>query len=218
MANNAQGMRSVCLTFDFDGISLWIGTFASANISVLSRGEFGPVGVERLLALAKKYELPLTFCVPGHTAYCYPDLIRRIHAEGHEIVHHGWVHENPVNFSRDDERSNLERGFEAIEYAIGERPTGYRSPAWDLSQNSIELLLEAGFVYDSSCMGNDLYPYYLRKGDKASTTEPYIFGEVSELIEIPVTWGLDDWPAFDYFYGGNDGLRAPSAVRRDLAG
>jgi peptidoglycan-N-acetylglucosamine deacetylase len=205
--------HTVCLTFDFDAMSLWIGNFGVGNLSMISRGEFGIVGVERLLALAKKHSIPLTVAVPGHTAYCYPDLVKKIHSEGHEIVHHGWIHENPVKFSRDEERRNLEKGFAAIEYATGGRPIGYRSPAWDLSANSNELLLEAGFLYDSSCMANDFYPYYLRKGDKPSQTEPYIFGELTDLVEVPVTWNLDDWPAFDYVYGQNTGLMPPSAIR-----
>jgi peptidoglycan/xylan/chitin deacetylase (PgdA/CDA1 family) len=204
---------SVSLTFDFDGMSLWIGTFKSNNPSMISRGEFGTVGVERLLALLKKYDIPSTFCIPGHTAYCYPDLVRRIDSEGHEIAHHGWVHENPATFDRDGERGILERAFEALDWAAGVRPIGYRSPAWDLSPNSIDLLIEFGFVYDSSCMGSDFYPYYLRRGDSWSTTEPYIFGETTELVEIPVTWGLDDFPPYEYVPGANMGLYAPSAVR-----
>jgi peptidoglycan-N-acetylglucosamine deacetylase len=204
---------SVSLTFDFDGMSLWIGTFKSNNPSMISRGEFGAIGVERLLALLKKYDIPATFCIPGHTAYCYPDLVRRIYGDGHEIAHHGWVHENPATFDRDGERAVLERGLEALDWAAAVRPMGYRSPAWDLSPNSIDLLIEFGFLYDSSCMGSDFYPYYLRRGDKWSTAEPYVFGETTELVEIPVTWGLDDFPPYEYVPGANMGLYAPSAVR-----
>lgn len=208
----ADRNTNVALTFDFDGMSLWLGSFQSENPSMISRGEFGVIGCKRLLALLEEHDIPATFCVPGHTAYCYPDLIREIHAAGHEIVHHGWVHENPANFDRSGEKANLERGLEAIDYAIGERPIGYRSPAWDLSANSIELLLEFGFTYDSSCMGNDFYPYYLRNGDRPSTTEPYVFGETSELVEVSVTWGLDDFPPFEFVWAQNTGLMAPSAV------
>jgi peptidoglycan/xylan/chitin deacetylase (PgdA/CDA1 family) len=90
--------------------------------------------------------------------YAYPELVRRIREPGHELGHHGWVHENPQKFDRDGERRNLERGFEAFDKVVGERPRGYRSPAWDFSQNTIDLLREFGFEYDPSCMGNDLYP------------------------------------------------------------
>ena len=180
---------------------------------MISRGEFGAVvGIQRILDLLKKKNIQATFCVPGHTARAYPILIQRIHGEGHEIVHHGWVHENPADFDRDGEKRILELGLEALNEAAEVRPNGYRSPSWNMSPNSIDLLLEHGFVYDSSYMGGDFYPYYLRHGDKWSTTEPYTFGETCELVEVPVTWGLDDFPPFEYVKGQNHGLSAPSAV------
>ncbi len=203
---------SVCLCFDFDAISLWIGSTGSASPSTMSRGEFGAAAIPRILGLLERYDVRATFYTPGHTAYGYPDLVRRIRDSGHELGHHGWVHENPQNFDRDGERRNLERGFEALERVAGVRPRGYRSPAWNFSENTIDLLLEFGFEHDSSCMGNDVYPYYLREGDKASPTEPYVFGEPVELVEVPVTWGLDDFPAFEFVRGSNPGLRSPTDV------
>lgn len=213
MTDEQNRRLSCCLTFDFDAMSLWVGTFQSNNPSMISRGEFGAVvGLPRILDLLKRNEIRSTFCVPGHTAYAYPDLIKRIHDEGHEIAHHGWVHENPADFDRDGEKWVLERGLEGLEKAAGVRPKGYRSPAWDFGQYTVDLLLEYGFVYDSSCMGHDFYPYYLRKGDEWSTTEPYKFGEIVEIVEIPVTWGLDDFPPSEFVLGQNTGLSAPSAI------
>ena len=49
-----------------------------------------------------------SWCVPGHTALAYPDLIRRIRDDGHEIVHHGWVHENPASFDEVSVRLRLD--------------------------------------------------------------------------------------------------------------
>jgi peptidoglycan/xylan/chitin deacetylase (PgdA/CDA1 family) len=202
---------SCCLTFDFDAMSSWIAQ-GSSNPSEISRGEFGAVAVPRILALLREHRIRSTFCVPGHTAYAYPDLTVQIAADGHEIAHHGWVHENPGDFDRDGERRNLERGLKVLEEVAGVRPAGYRSPAWSLTPNSLELLLEAGFAYDSSCMGHDHYAYRLRRDDRWSRTEPYVFGAPTELIEVPVTWTLDDWPAFEYAPGLNRGLAATAAV------
>ena len=142
----ARGSHSVCLTFDFDGMSIWIGSFQSNNPSMISRGEFALVGLPRLLALLREREVPATFFVPGHTAHAWPDLVAQIAEEGHEIGHHGWVHENPAKLERDAEIEVFERGFEALEHVTGERPIGYRSAAWDFSPNSIDLLLDYGFL------------------------------------------------------------------------
>jgi peptidoglycan-N-acetylglucosamine deacetylase len=202
---------TVCLTFDVDGMSAWIGSHKTKNPSMISRGEFTVVATPRVLALLQKYGVPGTFCVPGHTVCAFPDLIRAIKDDGHEIGHHGWVHENPAAFDRDGEKRILTLGLEALD-KIGVRPHGYRSPAWSFSEHSVELLQEFGFQYDSSCMGHDFYPYYLRKNDAWGLDTPYQFGPVTDLVEVPVTWGLDDYPVFEYIPGGNAGNSAPSAV------
>jgi hypothetical protein len=75
------------------------------------------------------------------------------------------------------------------------------------------LLLEYGFLYDSSCMANDFNAYYLRSGDQWSLDEPYQFGTLTPLVELPVTWGLDDFPAFEFVFGVNQGYASPSQVQ-----
>src|SRR3972149_11521105 len=121
----AKSSTSVCLSFDFDGMALWIGSFQSNNPSMISRGEFALVGLPRLLDLLRDQGVPATFFVPGHTAHCYPDLVKRIASEGHEIGHHGWGHENPAKLEREAELGVFERGVGALGYAAGEGPTGH---------------------------------------------------------------------------------------------
>jgi peptidoglycan/xylan/chitin deacetylase (PgdA/CDA1 family) len=109
----------------------------------------------------------------------------------------------------------MERGLESFETVLGIRPTGYRSPAWDNSPNTIDLLLEYGFRYESSLMGDDFRPYWCRTGDVMQANGPYQFGRPVDLVELPVSWILDDFPHFEYFRsarGRNDGLSAPSKV------
>jgi peptidoglycan/xylan/chitin deacetylase (PgdA/CDA1 family) len=209
----ADDRHSVCLTFDFDGMSIWIGSWQSNNPSMISRGEFATIGLERILRVLRNHDARATFFVPGHTAWAWPDLVKRVADEGHEIGHHGWVHENPAMLDLEAEREVMDRGFEALDHAIGQRPVGYRSAAWDFSTNTLDLLLEYCLRYDSSCMANDFYPYYLRKGDKWSTTEPFEFGTLVDLVELPPSWNLDDFPAFEFVWRANTGLMPPSAVR-----
>ena len=61
--------------------------------------------------------------------------------------------------SRVEEKEHLRRGNDAIERATGRHARGYRSPSWDLSEQTVELLLAEGFLYDSSMMGHDHSPY-----------------------------------------------------------
>jgi peptidoglycan/xylan/chitin deacetylase (PgdA/CDA1 family) len=203
-------VSTVCLTFDFDAISLWIGPYAARSPSMISRGEFGAVGCERILRLLEREGIAATFFVTGHTADTYPDLTREIAAAGHEIGHHGYLHENPLALeTREREREVLLKGLDALDRAAGVRPVGYRSPAWDNSPWTIELLLEEGFRYESSLMGNDYSPYWCRVGDVIQPDGPYLFGPEVDLVEMPVSWILDDFPHFEYVSLRPEGLRLP---------
>lgn len=209
---------TVCLTFDFDAISIWIGPFAARSPSMISRGEFAAVGCERILRLLDREAIPAAFFVTGHTADTYPDHVRAIAAAGHEIGHHGYLHENPLALETPErERDVLLKGFAALDHAAGVRPIGYRSPSWDNSPYTIDLLLEQGFRYESSLMGNDYTPYWCRTGDVAQPDGPYLFGPEVDLVEMPVSWILDDFPHFEYLSVpdrgiARTGLSAPSKV------
>jgi peptidoglycan/xylan/chitin deacetylase (PgdA/CDA1 family) len=207
---------NVALTFDFDAYSLWIGTYDSNSPSMLSRGEFGPVGVMRILELLAKHKITATFFIPGHTVLAFPKVVRAIHEAGHEIAHHGWVHENPATLSPEEERAVLEKGLAIISDATGSRPVGYRSPAWDNSTSTVPLLLEYGFEYESSLMGGDFEPYWCRVGDSWSKTTEYSFGKPVNLVELPVSWSLDDFPHFEYVMAPNGIIQAVQTPRNVL--
>jgi peptidoglycan/xylan/chitin deacetylase (PgdA/CDA1 family) len=201
---------TVCLSFDFDAMSPWVRR--TNNPSAISRGEFGAVAVPRILDLLDTYDAKATFFTPGHTALAYPHLMEAIVGAGHEVAHHGWVHENPEELSRDEEERVLVRGIEVLTEVCGTRPVGWRSPAWAMSPSSVELLLANGFAYDSSLMGHDSRLYRVRRGDRWGPDEPYVFGEPCDLVEVPVYWGLDDFPTFEFVPGRWGGGSAPSAV------
>jgi peptidoglycan/xylan/chitin deacetylase (PgdA/CDA1 family) len=203
---------TVCLTFDCDSMSNWIGSLGASDPGTVTRGEFDIIGTQRILRLLAKYGIEATFCVPGFTVCAYPDLIREIDAAGHELAHHGWIHESPRQFDRAGERDILLKGIEVLERVIGKRPVGYRSPGWEFSASTVGLLLEEGFRYDSGLMADDFYPYYVRDGDVVSTTEPYVFGETTDLVEMPVSYTLNDWTLFEFADGVNAGLASPAHV------
>jgi peptidoglycan-N-acetylglucosamine deacetylase len=142
----------------------------------------------------------------------------RILDEGHEIGHHGYFHESPVALSPDEEKRVLERGLETMERRLdGHRPAGYRSPAWDLAPQTTELLREYGFAYESSMMAQDFEPYWCRTGDRFHTDRGFEFGPEIELVEVPVSWSLDDFVDLEYVYAPPLILPAandPGAVER----
>ena len=186
-----------CLTFDFDVMSGWLAR-GMTTPTPISRGEFGIVGARRILALLAKYDIQATWFVPGVIIATYPEVCRQVVAAGHEIGHHGWSHVPPAALTREQEQAGLIRGNRAIEELCGRGARGYRSPAWDLSPHTVDLLLEQGFDYDSSMMGDDYTPYRARRGDVARLDEPFLFGEATRLVEMPISWTLDDYPHFEF--------------------
>ena len=205
----AMAKHIVCLTFDFDGISGWIAR-GQTTPSPVSRGEFGPrVGAPRLLKLLAQHDIASSWYVPGHTIETFPDAVRAVVDAGHEIGHHGWRHIPPASLSREEEEAELVRGNEAIRRISGEYARGYRSPSWDLSPHSIELMLKHGFTYDTSMMGDDYTPYFARQGDVIELEKPARFGKPSALVEMPISWSTDDAPHFEF-------TRTGTAVRQGL--
>jgi len=199
----------VCLTFDFDAMSGFIAR-GMTSPSPISRGEFGAeVAAPRLLELLGNYGIRTSWYIPGHTLETYPEQCQRVYDAGHEIGHHGWAHVPPAAMTRDEEEEALVRANEQIRKLTGQGARGYRSPSWDLSPHSIELLLKHGFLYDSSMMGNDYTPYRVRAGDVIAPDAPARFGKATRLVEMPVSWTLDDYPHFEF-------VRTPASVLQGL--
>ncbi len=187
----------LCLSFDFDGPSLWIMR-KMASATPVSRGEFGAVAVPRILKLLAARDIPCTFFIPGHTIETYPDLCRMVVDHGCEVGIHGYAHEMNGLQSEDEERAAMNRSIELVTKLCGSGPTGYRAPAGDLTNQTIELLVEHGLTYDSSLMGHDYRPYRVRVDDRLGESEPARWGPETDLIELPWSWTNDDYPYLEF--------------------
>lgn len=186
-----------CLTFDFD---VWSGFTARGMTTPtpVSRGEFGLVGARRILKLLDKHGIRATWFIPGVIIDTYGENCAEVVAKGHEIGHHGYSHLVPATLPPEREEAEMVRAIESIRNISGRAPRGYRSPAWDLSPVTIDLLLKHGFDYETSLMGDDYTPYRARRGDKPTIDEPFVFGEPTRLVELPISWTLDDYPHFEF--------------------
>ena len=198
----------VCLTFDFDTMSGFIAR-GMTTPTPLSRGEFGARASARILAFLAARTIRTTWFVPGFTIESYPRECEAVLAGGHEIAHHSWAHVPPAAMTRAEEEADLVHANDAIKRLTGRKARGYRSPAWDLSSSTVDLLTAHGFAYDSSLMGDDYTPYWARRGDVAELGRPYRFGEATSLVEMPISWSLDDHPHFEF-------IRTPSTVLASL--
>ncbi|OZC83504.1 xylanase deacetylase [Rhodococcus sp. 06-418-1B] len=203
---------AVNLGTDFDAQSLWMGGFNKPSPSFMSRGEYGAkVGVPRLLDLYGKYDIKTTWFTPGHTIDTFTRECELIAEQGHEFGHHGYFHENPTLIDAGTEEELVERAFATFDSRLGIRPTGYRSPYWDYSDNTLDIVEKMGFKYDSSLMGRDLEAYRPQRWavDWENGNKP---GKASHVLELPVSWYLDDFPPLACITGIQAGQQDSRAV------
>ena len=191
---------------DVDAVAGWLGSYGGEDSPAdVSRGMFsGEVGSPRLLKLFERYDIRTTWFIPGHSIETFPEQMKQVADAGHEIGMHGYSHENPIAMTPEQEVAVIEKSMDLIESLCGRRPTGYVAPWWEFSPVTNELLLERGIRYDHSLMHDDHHPYYVREGDSWTKIDysqsaetwmkPLVRGRVTNLIEIPGSWYLDDLP------------------------
>jgi peptidoglycan/xylan/chitin deacetylase (PgdA/CDA1 family) len=189
-----------------DAVAGWLGTYGGEDSPAdISRGLFaGEVGTMRLLDLFERWGIKTSWFVPGHSIETFPEQMKRVAAAGHEFGVHGYSHENPIALTPDQEEAILVKCIGLIEQLTGRKPRGYTAPWWELSSATVGLLLKHGFLYDHSMFHNDFTPYYARVGDRWSKIDyskhpdtwmkPLQRGTETDVIEVPVSWYLDDLP------------------------
>jgi peptidoglycan-N-acetylglucosamine deacetylase len=138
------------------------------------------------VALLEREQVPATFFFPAWSLKLAPEQADVILWSGrHEIGVHGWIHERNTTLDAVTERRLLTQAIDEIEALSGMRPVGYRAPSWNLSDNTLDIVLGLGMLYESSLMADDR-PYELLAD-----------GVPTGLVELPVSWILDDAPLFD---------------------
>lgn len=171
---------AVALSFDadHDTIPLRDGDESPMRIS---QGQYGNRrGVPRIRALLDRHGARASFFYPAVSALLYPEEVRAVAAEGHEIGIHSWIHEANTTLPPGAERELTLRAADALERVAGRRPVGIRTASWDFSPDTMGIVREMGLLYDSSLMADD-DPYELEDG-----------GEPTGVVELPPEWIRDD--------------------------
>lgn len=216
-----NGFRAAaCFTFDADAEAVMLAEHPETafQLDVMTHQEYGPrVAIPRILRTLDRIAIRATFFIPGYTAERWPAVCRSIRDAGHEIAHHGFMHEGsrstvPNGASTGSggevdeaaEEARLLRGLEALDQVLAVRPAGYRAPNWEMTYRLPALLSRHGFRYDAGLMDSD-WPYRLATGPEPGAPT---------LVELPGHWSLDDWGRYNYLPGlaGSGVITSPSAV------
>lgn len=165
-----------------------------------------------ILTLLDKYQTKATFFIVGEIAEEAPDLIRRIHRQGHEIAAHGFSHTRLSGLGRAGLTDELARFKQTITGTLGDiEIKGFRAPSFSLDQDTVwavDILKKFGFRYDSSVFPMKINGYYGTNGvplgvyrlgsGNITTPDPE-----SRMLEFPISvcklWGLTV-PATGGFY------------------
>lgn len=182
-----NGAKVACaITMDMDADSLihiYHGEGAKDKLSATSMLRYGPdVAIPRILETYRRFGLKQSFFIPAWCIENHPRAVEQIVKDGHEVGYHGYIHEAPNSLSLQQELDWMCKSIEIIEARTGKRPRGNRAPLYHMSSSTPDLLIDQGFVYDSSLMGDEV-PYVLRT-------------QCGELWEMPVSWVTDDWPPY----------------------
>lgn len=194
---------AAAITFDMDADSLiHISRPVDGHdrLYPISMGKYGPtVGIPRILETYRRFGLKQSFFIPGWCLETYPDTVEAILKDGHEIGHHGYLHEDPTKITPAVHAHWFGKAMDAHTRICGVRPRGYRGPVYNVTQTVIDTLIAEGFAYDSSLMADDI-PYRMETA-------------AGSLYEVPVHWGTDDWPPFAHYdeIGYLMPVRGPSA-------
>ncbi|CRL29196.1 Fungal transcriptional regulatory protein, N-terminal [Penicillium camemberti] len=237
MSSSRKLKVQILLSVDFDAVSGFLGTGASAttNLADYSSGFFAAqVGVPRLLRLFKKHGISssVTWFVPGHSMESFPEETKAIVQSGAEIGCHGYAHEGSSQMTESQEREVIAKCVQLATDLTGKKPRGWRAPLYQLRTHTIQVLEEFGFLYDSSLTHHDSSLYFIPRMSepKAIDFSPSKSASTwmkplpapgartpQTLVEIPCNWYMEDMTPLGYLPAApnSHGFVSPTTIEQN---
>lgn len=180
---------AVMITVNLNAELFWLQIDPSCKDmpKTLSLGQYGMTrGVDRILSILKERQRRATFFTPGWVAENYPDKLKKIKEEGHEIASLAYKHENMALLTEKEQEEAIIKSIQAIKNVCGVTPIGFRAPEGELTLDTLRIAKEHGILYSSNLCDDDR-PYWKNIGKE-------------ELLEIPIHWDNYDLPYFAFNY------------------
>lgn len=162
---------AVALTFDFQGgEDVRPSADGTIDHEKYTQAEYGPnTAIWRILRILDEEAVKATFMTCGAIAERYPAAVKAIVANGHEVAGHGYHHEVARSLTREEESAVMRKTSAMIRDRAGRSPAGWRSCTQ--SPNSLELLMEQGYLWNSNSFSHDL-PFLWESGGRVLVELP----------------------------------------------
>jgi len=173
--------------FDLDGDTIWMNKIRPLPgwehmVRSRSVGLFGPrKGADRILEILRRYGLKSTFFVPGSIVERYADVVERVLKDGHELGHHGYLHENDYGATVDEQMEVIEKSQRAFLKVSGVRAVGFRCTGPLLVETQKLLYNDGNTLYVSSDLDDEKCEYI------------EVDGEKTPVVRVPCRQELDDY-------------------------
>jgi polysaccharide deacetylase family protein (PEP-CTERM system associated) len=199
MQKSSENFKQLALPFGPPAISVdvedWPQSTWDHSLPITERAASN---TRRVLALLSEAGVHATMFVLGKFAERFPEVVREIHAQGHEVASHGYGHVEIFHQSQGEFTEDIRRSKENLEQIIGARVRGYRAPDFSIVRETLwalRALSEAGFDYDSS-----IFPIrHARYGIPDWPVSPVRLdlGNGNTITECPIAtfrWINKNWP------------------------
>jgi peptidoglycan/xylan/chitin deacetylase (PgdA/CDA1 family) len=205
--NNAKIAVSFFVAFEaFEKFSQYRRGGDKPDYASLAYGEYGgKAGIWRIMDILARNNVKGTIDTNGRVAELYPDALKELSDNGHEIVGHGWV--NDIYLTELDsnaERNSIKRTLVALTEATGKRPVGWVSPGHRINDHTFDYLVNEGIYWTGDLPGPDIPEHRIINGKPLVIMPRCDYANDHSLIfhpKNPARNYFDSFKiAFDYLY------------------
>jgi polysaccharide deacetylase family protein (PEP-CTERM system associated) len=145
--------------------------------------------MDTLLRLCRETDSKATFFTLGYIGEKYPDVVKAIVDEGHDLASHGYAHELAYKQTREEFKADVKKSVDILEDITGTKVIGYRAPSWSIVKSNLhylEALEELGMKYDASIFPVKTFLYGIPDAP-TGVHHPEVNGRKLQLFEVPMS-------------------------------
>jgi peptidoglycan/xylan/chitin deacetylase (PgdA/CDA1 family) len=161
----------------------------------------GREGIWRLLRVLDRAKLKATVFANALSAELYPDALRAVLREGHDLAAHGWAQDKSLaDLSVEEQQLSIRRALDTVEKASGRRPQGWASPVYSFTPETPDLLVREGLRWHAEALDASM-PKLLRTASGTIVALPWSEFVDNRVLRASPRDFYDVYrDSFDYLY------------------